>query len=130
MATTAIETPSTPKERVRDWIKQAAMAIPKEGYLSLKNRRYGPVYPRTPACHGRAGRLVLSAFHSRLAREESRHSCRLWMCPLAGILGRNRGRVKRERRPPTFSRVQDLAAVFLNLQTDGQKGVSPQQPRE
>jgi hypothetical protein len=33
-------------------------------------------------------------------------------------------------QPPTFSRVQDLAAVFLNLQTDGQKGVSPQQPRE
>jgi hypothetical protein len=52
MATTAIETPSTPKEKVRDWMKPAAMAIPKEGYLSLKNGRYGPVYPRTPACHG------------------------------------------------------------------------------
>jgi hypothetical protein len=52
MATTAIETPSTLKEKVRDWTKPAAMAIPKEGYLSLENGRYGPVYPRTPACYG------------------------------------------------------------------------------
>lgn len=52
MAATVIETPSTPKEKVRDWTKPAAMAIPKEGYFSLKNGRYGPVYPRTPACHG------------------------------------------------------------------------------
>src|SRR5437867_11156371 len=52
MAATVIETPTTSKERVRDWTKPAAMAIPKEGYFSLKNGRYGPLYPRTPACHG------------------------------------------------------------------------------
>jgi hypothetical protein len=52
MATTAIETTSTSKEKVRDWTKPAAMAIPKEGYLSLENGRYGPVYPRTQACYG------------------------------------------------------------------------------
>jgi len=28
------------------------MAIPKEGYFKLQNGRYGPLYPRTPACHG------------------------------------------------------------------------------
>ena len=36
----------------QDWSKPAAMAIPKEGYHTLENGRYGPVYPRTPACYG------------------------------------------------------------------------------
>ena len=35
-----------------DWTKPAAMAIPKEGYFNLQNGRYGPVYPRSPACYG------------------------------------------------------------------------------
>ena len=35
-----------------DWSKPAAMAIPKEGYFELERGRYGPVYPRTPACYG------------------------------------------------------------------------------
>src|SRR5687767_12925853 len=35
-----------------DWSKPAAMAIPKEGYHTLEKGRYGPVYPRTPACYG------------------------------------------------------------------------------
>src|SRR5207245_662384 len=52
MAATVIETLSTRKEIVPDWTKPAAMAIPKEGYFSVKNGRYGPIYPRTPACHG------------------------------------------------------------------------------
>ena len=52
MATKVIEVPSTLKQKDRDWTKPAAMAIPKEGYFSLKNGRYGPTYPRTPACHG------------------------------------------------------------------------------
>jgi hypothetical protein len=34
------------------WSKPAAMAIPKEGYLELERGRYGPVFPRTPACYG------------------------------------------------------------------------------
>ncbi len=41
---------STPRQR--DWTKPAAMAIPKEGYFQLENGRYGPLYPRTPACYG------------------------------------------------------------------------------
>jgi hypothetical protein len=36
----------------RDWTKPAAMAIPKDGYFELERGRYGPVFPRTPACHG------------------------------------------------------------------------------
>src|SRR5258705_12750545 len=35
-----------------DWSKPKARAIPKEGYFALQQGRYGPTYPRTPACHG------------------------------------------------------------------------------
>jgi hypothetical protein len=35
-----------------DWSKPAAVAIPKEGYFTVQNGRYGPIYPRTPACYG------------------------------------------------------------------------------
>ncbi|MGK2880466.1 MAG: hypothetical protein ACSLE6_06620 [Mycobacterium sp.] len=35
-----------------DWSKPAAMAIPKQGYHQLEQGRYGPLYPRTPACYG------------------------------------------------------------------------------
>ena len=37
---------------LNDWTKPAATAIPKEGYFTLEQGRYGPTYPRTPACHG------------------------------------------------------------------------------
>jgi hypothetical protein len=50
MATVSTATPSAPKEH--DWTKPEAMAIPKQGYFKLQNGRYGPVYPRTPACYG------------------------------------------------------------------------------
>ena len=40
------------KPRANDWTKPSAMAIPKEGYFSLEKGRYGPVFPRTPACYG------------------------------------------------------------------------------
>lgn len=36
----------------RDWTTPAAMAIPVEGYFELERGRYGPIYPRTPACYG------------------------------------------------------------------------------
>ncbi|MDT5079666.1 MAG: hypothetical protein QOJ80_4303 [Mycobacterium sp.] len=36
----------------QDWTKPAAMAIPREGYFELERGRYGPVFPRTPACYG------------------------------------------------------------------------------
>jgi hypothetical protein len=35
-----------------DWSKPQAMAIPKEGYFTVERGRYGPVFPRTPACYG------------------------------------------------------------------------------
>ncbi len=34
------------------WSTPAAMAIPKEGYFEIERGRYGPTYPRTPACYG------------------------------------------------------------------------------
>jgi hypothetical protein len=36
----------------QDWTKPAAMAIPKEGYFELERGRYGPIFPKTPACYG------------------------------------------------------------------------------
>ena len=36
----------------QDWSKPAALAIPKEGYFERQDGRYGPTYPRTPACYG------------------------------------------------------------------------------
>ena len=39
-------------EQEFDPTKPQAMAIPKEGYFKLQNGRYGPIYPRTPACYG------------------------------------------------------------------------------
>ena len=35
-----------------EWSKPAAMAIPEDGYFELQRGRYGPVFPRTPACYG------------------------------------------------------------------------------
>jgi len=35
-----------------DWSKPAAVALPKEGYFKPEKGRYGPMFPRTPACHG------------------------------------------------------------------------------
>ena len=48
MATTEAIAPA----QETDWSKPAAMAIPKEGYFTVQNGRYGPIYPRTPACYG------------------------------------------------------------------------------
>jgi hypothetical protein len=36
----------------QDWTKPAAMAIPKSGYFQLEEGRYGPLFPKTPACYG------------------------------------------------------------------------------
>lgn len=38
----------------KDWTKPAAMAIPKGGYFpdKIEKGRYGPIFPRTPACYG------------------------------------------------------------------------------
>lgn len=35
-----------------EWSKPAAIAIPKEGFFKLEQGRYGPIFPKTPACYG------------------------------------------------------------------------------
>jgi hypothetical protein len=35
-----------------NWAQPVAMAIPKGGYFQLEQGRYGPIFPRTPACYG------------------------------------------------------------------------------
>jgi hypothetical protein len=55
---THVMPPSKPKPQAvptrteNDWTKPQAMAIPKEGYFKYEEGNYGPVFPRTPACHG------------------------------------------------------------------------------
>ncbi len=38
----------------RDWTKPAAMAIPKGGFFKdeVEQGRYGPIFPKSPACYG------------------------------------------------------------------------------
>jgi hypothetical protein len=38
----------------KDWTKPAAMAIPKGGFFKdrVEQGRYGPIFPKTPACYG------------------------------------------------------------------------------
>ena len=69
-----------------DWTKPAAMAIPKEGYFELERGRYGPVFPRTPACYGFTiiakvipGRERPSASTGELLRLPSRRIPRFWL---------------------------------------------------
>ena len=35
-----------------DWTTPAALAIPKEGFFELEQGRFGPIFPKTPACYG------------------------------------------------------------------------------
>jgi hypothetical protein len=35
-----------------DWTHPKAMAIPPQGFVTEQPGRYGPTYPKTPACHG------------------------------------------------------------------------------
>jgi hypothetical protein len=40
------------RAKAGDWTKPAAMALPKEGYFTLEQGRYGPIFPKTPANYG------------------------------------------------------------------------------
>jgi hypothetical protein len=42
------------ESKTQDWSKPAAMAIPKGGYFEdkVEQGRYGPIFPKTPACYG------------------------------------------------------------------------------
>ena len=35
-----------------DWTTPAALALPKEGFFELEQGRFGPIFPKTPACYG------------------------------------------------------------------------------
>ena len=41
-------------DEAKDWTKPAAMAIPKGGFFKdkVEQGRYGPIFPKTPACYG------------------------------------------------------------------------------
>ena len=54
MAPTVTESvlPTSDTSKETDWTTPRAMAIPKEGYFTLEQGRWGPIYPRTPACYG------------------------------------------------------------------------------
>ena len=49
---TFMATPGPARPKVSDWTKPTAMAIPKEGYFTLEQGRYGPIFPKTPTCYG------------------------------------------------------------------------------
>ena len=36
----------------KNWTNPQAMAIPKGGYFELHQGKYGPAFPKTPACYG------------------------------------------------------------------------------
>ena len=40
------------RPRTNDWAQPQAVAIPKTGYFQREEGRYGPTYPKTPACYG------------------------------------------------------------------------------
>jgi hypothetical protein len=48
------ETIMSETSKQNDWTKPAAMAIPKGGIFEdkVQQGRYGPIFPRTPACYG------------------------------------------------------------------------------
>ena len=59
MATQATQQREPSQSQVRtpateDWTKPQAMAIPKEGYFKdrVEQGRFGPIFPKTPACYG------------------------------------------------------------------------------
>ena len=65
----------------QDWAKPAALAIPKEGYFERQDGRYGPIYPRTPACYGftviakiKPGREQIDSSIRRDDREDGRRA--------------------------------------------------------
>jgi hypothetical protein len=51
--TTTGQGTATAGTKTADWTKPVAVAIPKGGYFgSPQQGRYGPIFPKTPACYG------------------------------------------------------------------------------
>ncbi len=55
------------RAKAGDWTKPAAMAIPKEGYFTLEQGRYGPLFPKLQPTM--ASRLLLKS--NRVAKQRS-----------------------------------------------------------
>ena len=36
----------------KDWKQPRALALPKEGFFRAEQGRYGPIFPKSPACYG------------------------------------------------------------------------------
>lgn len=83
MAATVIEAPATPKEKVRDWTKPAAMAIPKEGYVSLK-REIRPDISTNSGLpwihHNREDQVGKRGHDPRLRQDHRESDCRYTRC--------------------------------------------------
>jgi hypothetical protein len=52
MSDPAVDAKQDGNGRHPEWAEPRAMAIPPEGFITLERGRYGPTFPRTPACHG------------------------------------------------------------------------------
>ena len=52
MALTLHEIEDNMVQHELDSTRAQAMALPKKGYFELERGRYGPVFPKTPACYG------------------------------------------------------------------------------
>ena len=50
----ATSTAAPPASKTQDWTQPAAMAIPEGGFFPdrVEQGRYGPIFPKTPACYG------------------------------------------------------------------------------
>ena len=64
----------------QDWTKPAAMAIPKGGFFKdkVEQGRYGPIFPKTPACYGFSiiAKIIPGGEHGLLrVRQEHREGC-------------------------------------------------------
>jgi len=51
-ATSDVRAELMARAKAGDWTKPAAMALPKDGYFTLEQGRYGPIFPKTPANYG------------------------------------------------------------------------------
>ena len=70
MTATAKPAPTKPTaSKPVDWTKPAAMAIPKEGFFRLEQGRYGPIFPKTPACYGFTIIAKIKAGREQVIRE-------------------------------------------------------------
>ena len=73
----------------QDWTKPAAMAIPKGGFFKdkVEQGRYGPIFPKTPACYGFSiiakiipGRELAFYEHAKTIKRPWRISRTSWPC--------------------------------------------------